>query len=575
MQDGVQDKVNILLVDDQPARLLSYETILRELGQNLTSARSGPEALEKLMREDFALILLDVSMPGMDGFETAAMIHDHPRFEKTPIIFVTGVHDSEFDRLKGYKLGAVDYVSIPVVPEILRSKVAVLVELHCKRRDLQKLNRTLEAANRGLADANLALQAEKTRELTALNHDLQVANAGLQRSNAALQAEIAERIRVETALVEGDRRKDEFLAILAHELRNPLAALDAAARLLGRQDAKPDIARMAAEALKRQVQHMARLLDDLLDVARISNGLMHLRMDRVEVTAIASAAVETIRPHTQEKQQSLTLNLGTEAAWVAGDAVRINQIISNLLNNAMKYTPAGGHIELDLAVEAGRVRLAVRDNGIGIEPQMLDRVFEMFLQVGKPPGGSQAGLGIGLALVKGLVSLHAGSIEAHSEGEGKGSVFTVYLPLHPETGTGAWMPESAEGASEALEPLRVLVADDNMDSANSWSALLTEYGHEVCTAYEGRAALDKAQEFLPQVALLDIGMPSLDGYEVAKSIRSSSWGRNVFLVAITGWGQARDRALAFQAGFDRHFTKPVDIEQLHGVLREANRKLRG
>ncbi len=228
----VREKVNILLVDDQPARLLAYQSVLSELGQNLVCAHSGLEALDKLMRQEFAVVLLDVSMPDMDGFEAARLIHEHPRFEKTPIIFVTGVHMSELDRLKGYKVGAVDYVSIPVVPEILRSKVAVLVELYCKRRELRELNRNLAQANERLAEANTTLQAEKTRELKDLNATLQRANAELERANRSLQSEVAERARAEQALKEADRHKDEFLAMLAHELRNPLAPILSAVQLM-------------------------------------------------------------------------------------------------------------------------------------------------------------------------------------------------------------------------------------------------------------------------------------------------------------------------------------------------------
>ena len=219
------DKVNILLVDDQPARLLTYQSVLSELGQNLVLARSGLEALEKLMHEEFAVVLLDVSMPDMDGFEAARLIHEHPRFERIPIIFVTGVAVTELDRLKGYKVGAVDYVSIPVVPEILRSKVAVLVELYCKRRELRELNRTLAQSNERLAQANITLQADKNRQLQELNATLELANEELARANRALQTEVVERARAEQALREADRNKDEFLAMLAHELRNPLAPI--------------------------------------------------------------------------------------------------------------------------------------------------------------------------------------------------------------------------------------------------------------------------------------------------------------------------------------------------------------
>ena len=270
------EKVNILLVDDQPARLLTYQSVLSELGQNLVSARSGLEALEKLMRDEFAVVLLDVSMPEMDGFEAARLIHEHPRFERTPIIFVTGVHMSELDRLKGYKVGAVDYVSIPVVPEILRSKVAVLVELYCKRRELRALNRNLAEANERLAMANTALQAEKTRELEALNVSLQQANAELERANAALQAEVTVRSRAEDALRQADRHKDEFLAMLAHELRNPLAPIRNAVHLMRMKSLQDPQMCLARDVIERQLSQLTRLVDDLLDVSRITRGKINL-----------------------------------------------------------------------------------------------------------------------------------------------------------------------------------------------------------------------------------------------------------------------------------------------------------
>ena len=571
MQAGT-GKVDILLVDDQPARLMTYETILEPLGQNLVCAHSGSEALEKLMVNEFALILLDVSMPGMDGFETAAMIHDHPRFERTPIIFVTGVHDTELDRLKGYELGAVDYVSVPVVPEILRSKVAVLIELHCKRRDLQILNQSLEVANRALAEANQNLQLEKARELQALNADLQFTNQELGQSNKALQAQIAERSRVEQALKEADRRKDEFLAILAHELRNPLAALSAAARLLGRQAQKPEVAAMACNAVQRQVSHMARLLDDLLDVSRISHGRMQLHMDRVDVKEVVRSAVEMVRPQMESKQHALQVELGAQDAPVLADAVRLIQVIANLLNNSVKYTPAGGQIHVELRSNRKEVLVLVRDNGIGIAPDALDQVFDMFSQAGRTSSEAQGGLGIGLTLVKGLVRLHGGNVRALSDGEGRGSEFTITLPRAHDAVQP--VPTSRPDIStEGIRPLRILVADDNLDSAMSWSALIEDGGHQVVTAYDGRAALEAAELLHPQVALLDIGMPHLDGYEVARRIRASTWGREAMLVAVTGWGQAKDRALAREAGFDEHFTKPLDPVQLARALQNASRRL--
>jgi signal transduction histidine kinase len=569
MQGG-EDKVNILLVDDQPARLLSYQSILEELGQTLVCAHSGAEALERLMEMEFALILLDVSMPGMDGFETAAMIHEHPRFEATPIIFVTGVHDTEFDRLKGYTLGAVDYVSIPVVPEILRGKVSVLIELHCKRRDLQVLNRSLEQANKALSDANVILQMEKSRELEALNLNLQASNRELEHSNAALQAQVAERNRAERALKEADRRKDEFLAILAHELRNPLAALSASARLLGMKQQQPEFAAMASSSIQRQVTHMARLLEDLLDVSRISHGMVQLQKDLVETADVIRSAVEMVRPQLETKQQTLNIELPPQPAPVQADAVRLIQVVANLLSNAVKYTAESGRIDVRLEVGDQRIAVSVRDDGIGIEPSRLEQVFDMFYQAGQ----SQGGLGIGLALVKGLVELHGGSVRAHSEGEGCGSEFVVSLPRAADVAEPA-APDTADTGRFAVQALRVLVADDNRDSALSWSILVEGLGHEVEVAYDGLAALKAAEAIKPHVALLDIGMPYRDGFEVARRIRASSWGRDAYLVAITGWGQARDKAMALEAGFDEHYTKPLNPDHLEKLLRNASRKLAG
>ncbi len=305
----MSDRVNILLVDDQPARLLSYEAILGQLGQNLVLANSGQEALQKLMKDDFAVVLLDVSMPEMDGFETASLIHDHPRFEKTPIIFVTGVNITEFDRLKGYRLGAVDYVYVPVVPEILRSKVAALVELHCKRLELQQLNQSLERANQRLALAHSTLLAEKNRELEELNRTLQNANAQLEATNRVSASEVEERRRVEAALTEADRHKNEFIAILAHELRNPLAPINNAVQIVRNRQVDDAQIAWAHDIIERQTLHLARLVDDLLDVARITRGTINLRRDPVEVATFIARALETSSPLIVERRHDLTVDL--------------------------------------------------------------------------------------------------------------------------------------------------------------------------------------------------------------------------------------------------------------------------
>ena len=378
------DRVSVLLVDDQPARLLSYEAILGGLGLDLVKAHSGTEALARLMEREFAAILLDVNMPGMDGFETAATIHRHPRFEKTPIIFVTAVHVTDLDRIKGYQLGAVDYVYVPVVPEILRSKVQVLAELHAQRKKLERLNRSLE-------EANSSLQAERARELSALNETLAQANAELARNNAALVREIEVRERAEAALQDADRRKNAFLATLSHELRNPLAAIANAVRVLQLAEGGKPSGDAARAVLGRQIAHLVRLVDDLLDVSRITTGKISLRREPVDLAGIVARAVETAVPQVNERRQHLAVHARPEPLWVDGDPVRLAQVIANLLANAIKYTGECGRIELrvERAARAGAsgadAVLSVKDSGIGIAPEMLPRIFDLFTQGNQGP----------------------------------------------------------------------------------------------------------------------------------------------------------------------------------------------
>ena len=385
-------KVNILLVDDQPARLLTYQAVLGDLGQNLVLAHSGREALEKLMHQEFAVVLLDVSMPDMDGFEAAQLIHEHPRFERTPIIFVTGVHVSELDRLKGYKAGAVDYVSIPVVPEILRSKVAVLVELYCKRRELTAVNRHLAETNEQLAQANSALQAEKTRELQKLNAALQRTNEDLERANHKLQSEVAERTRAEEALKEADRQKDEFLAMLAHELRNPLAPIRNAVSLMRMKSLADPEVQLSRDVIDRQLSQLTRLVDDLLDVSRITRGKINLNPEVISVGDLIARACETAEPLIQARGQVFRSEIGDQTLKVHGDCLRLTQAIGNVLSNAAKYTGRGGSITLSAQERDAQAEIIVRDSGIGIAPDRLRADLRSVYSVsgaGRGPDGSR------------------------------------------------------------------------------------------------------------------------------------------------------------------------------------------
>jgi signal transduction histidine kinase len=558
---------NILMVDDQPARLLTYRAILEPLGHNLVAVNSGLEALDALMKQDFAVVLLDVKMPGMDGFETAELIHDHPRFETIPIIFVTGVHVTEFDRLKGYKAGAIDYVYIPVIPEILRSKVAVLVELYGKRRELQAVNRELAESNQQLADANNALQSEKTRQLEELNGHLQRANDELSRSNHSLENEIRERTRAENLLKEAVVKRDEFLAMLSHELRNPLSPLRNASHMLMLGETQDPKIIWSRGVIERQLKHMIRLVDDLLDVSRIARGKIVLVSERVNVGDIVAAAVETVQPLLEQKKQHLELTSSDPVPMVRGDPVRLSQVVGNLLHNAAKYTGEGGRIVLATRVHEGRAEICVRDSGIGISKEAMPRIFELFTQIPSERVNTSGGLGIGLALVRALVELHGGEIDVASDGIDHGSEFTVRLPLFEVEGAARDVAQGESPVAPVMQVRRnILIADDNQDALESLALMLRLEGHEVHCASDGEEALALAGLRKPEIVVLDVGMPKLDGCEVARRIRAESWGRGAVLVALTGWGQDVDRRRSREAGFDMHLVKPVDPATICDML---------
>ncbi len=382
----------------------------------------------------------------------------------------------------------------------------------------------------------------------------------------AVTVDITDRKRTETALRDAERRKDEFLATLAHELRNPLAPIRNAVgafKAVGLAD--PALVR-ARDVIDRQVDVMARLLDDLLDVARVQRGKLELREQTIELASVLASAVETSRPLIDSAGHELVIQLPPDPVMLHGDAVRLAQVFANLLNNAAKYTPRGGHIRLGAQVAGSSVVVTVADDGIGMPAEMLPRLFEIFSQAQPALERSQGGLGVGLSLVRGLVELHGGTIEAHSAGPTRGAEFVVRLPV------SAMQPDHAAAAAPGKTEVvpapasRLLIVDDIVDSADSLAMLLELMGHEVHTAYEAGQAMALAATLRPDVMLIDIGMPQVNGYDLCRQLRQQPWGREMCLIAVTGWAQEEDRLRASAAGFDRHMVKPVDADALESLL---------
>jgi len=368
------------------------------------------------------------------------------------------------------------------------------------------------------------------------------------------------------ALKEADRRKDEFLALLAHELRNPLAPLRNGLQVMRLAPDNADLVARSRDMMDRQLSHMVRLIDDLLDISRIGTHKMELRRSRVLLADVISSAVETARPGLEAAGQEMTVSMPPEPVYLDADLTRMAQVLGNLLNNSAKYTERGGNIWLTAEREGDHVRVSVRDTGIGIPTSALQTIFDLFSQVDRPIERSAGGLGIGLALVKGLVEMHGGTVEATSPGQGQGSTFTVRLPVLKERTEPLAAPLVESPADSSGSQRRILVVDDNCDSAASMAMMLELLGNEVRTAHNGLEAVDLAEEFRPQVVLMDIGMPQLNGYEATRRIRDQPWGRDMTIIALTGWGQETDRALSKEAGCDGHLVKPVNLPDLEKLL---------
>jgi signal transduction histidine kinase len=508
------DPIFFLLVDDLEDNLVSLEALLRRDDLVLLKARSGEEALELMLVHDIALGLLDVQMPGMDGFELAELMRGNERTRHIPIIFLTASSSDNQRKFRGYEAGAVDFIQKPIEWDILRSKANVFFDLHRQRQEI-------------------AAQRDKLETLAE-------------------------------TLTRSDRYKDQFLAILAHELRNPLTPLRMGLDVL-RGQPSAEKAQLLHEVMDRQLVHLVRLVDDLLDVSRISQGKITLKRERVQVADIIRSAVEAIRPVIDSGKHTLHVNVPARPMWMDGDKTRLAQVIGNLLNNAAKYTPSGGTITLDARQEGREVVIVLTDNGMGIPATMQSSIFEMFTQVSEHTTRAQGGLGIGLALVRQFVSMHDGSITVASEGANLGSQFTVRLPLLAELADEPGTAASSESPLDG-QRLRILVVDDNIDVAETVGWLLSEMGHEYRLVHDGRMARDVAHELRPDAVLLDIGMPIMDGYAVCRAFRQDPLLKHTPIIAQTGWGQENDKAETSKAGFDYHLVKPVGYSELERIL---------
>jgi signal transduction histidine kinase len=688
MATPIEAKSNILIVDDLQEKLLVFKTILEELDQNLILVRSGADALREVLAREFAVILLDVNMPDIDGLETARLIRQYKKSAHTPIIFITAYAD-EMQTSQGYSLGAVDYILSPVIPDVLRQKVRVFVDLYqmqqrtkamageqvarataeaariaaeetTRRSNFlarashelgasldpeQGMRRLLELVVPQMADAAaLVVDADGEAPLLftrresrgrlqtsaaasysevpeGLRHALQrvvreglplegetvcyplrvgdrtlgalalgvgtaspellprdlvtlqelVSRAAIALDNArlysSLQREIVRSRQAEEELQDANRRKDEFLAMLSHELRNPLAPIRNAVEVIRRLAPPDPKLTMARDVVDRQVSLLARLVEELLDVSRISQGKIALKKEPVDLARIIAHSVETARPLIDARGQTLTVSVPAAPVWLSADFARVSQVVANLLNNASKYTGEGGRIELAASADEGEATIVVRDNGAGIEPQLLPKVFDLFVQGERALDRGQGGLGIGLTLVKRLVELHQGTVDVASEGPGRGATFTVTLPciaaVEPQQRALNTKPPAR---SHEVYGRRVLVVDDNIDAAESTAAFLRLEGHEVKAVHDGLQALASLKVFDPHVVVLDIGLPGLDGYAVARQLRERGDTSHVLLIALTGYGQKEDRQRAADAGFDYHFVKPADPREIQVAI---------
>jgi two-component system, sensor histidine kinase len=488
----------VLNVDDDDTMRYVKTRILRGAGFEVLEAPDGATAMRLLHERGPDLVLMDVKLPDADGRELAKRIKADPDLAKVVVLQTSASHVDSRHRVASLEAGADGYLVEPMEPEELVANVRALLRM---RRAEHELKEALEK------------------------------------------------------LREADRRKDEFLAMLAHELRNPLAPIRNGVEILKSDDA--EVRERARRLIGRQVAHMTRLVDDLLEVSRITQGKVALQRQPMAVTGAVEAAVETVRLLAEAKAQVLEVHVEPDL-WIDADVVRMAQVLGNLLQNAVKFTPEKGRITLRAQAVGAQVVLSVRDNGMGIPASVLPHVFDLFAQGDRSLDRAQGGLGIGLSLVRALAEMHGGSVEAHSEGVGRGSVFTLRIPRS----TPSAAPAAVAASLAPLVARRILVVEDNPDAAEAMLLLLRAAGHQVTVLNDGAAAVAVARELRPQVVLLDIGLPGLDGYTLARTLRGLEETRAARIIAVSGYGQPGDRQRSMEAGFDMHLVKPVDPERL-------------
>lgn len=568
---------DVLVVDDNRLNLTAIEAALEGTFVNVVQAQSGDAALRLLLDRDFALILLDVQMPTLDGFETARLIRQRPRTRHTPIIFVTAHSRADAEIRHAYELGAVDFLFKPLVPEVLQAKATVFVNLRMQRLEVERQalllrdherkehERRLEDERRRWEEEALRRQVDEERR-TALE---------ISRKADELARTVEELERVRGALTESnrelaasDRRKTEFIAVLAHELRNPLAPIVTSLELIRQTTSSEDAITLKAwQVIERQVAQLGRLVDDLLDVSRITSDKIELRKSSATLSELIDQATATSKPAIDRAGHTLVIDAPEQDVTLHVDPVRIVQVLSNLLNNAARYTERGGEIRLSASSDDNEVLFTVKDNGRGMSPDSLNAIFDMFMQEHRGGGG----LGIGLTLVKRLAELHGGTVEAYSAGLGRGSTFVVKLPL----GT-VEIPECEIVVPEppaSTRPMRIVLVEDNVDIRETVRALLETWGHFVEEASTGPEGAELILLSRPTVALVDVGLPGMDGCEVAKKVRQRFSSREVRLIAMTGYGQDSDRQRIQAAGFDAHLIKPADAKTLQHALSNASLRM--